>query len=53
VVVVAFPSDYSYLYQNWLKTRRVFFVNQPEWTDPKFDGVIVSQDPSIVELRPK
>ncbi len=53
VVVVAFPSDYSYLYQNWLKTRRVFLVNQPEWTDPKFDGVIVSQDPSIVELRPK
>ncbi len=51
IVVTAYPSDYSEFYPGWLKTRRIFLVNQPSWTDPKFSETIVTNDPTVVELH--
>ena len=53
IVVTAFPGDYSSYYPQWLKSHRLYTVNEPAWQDPAFRQTIVSSDPGIVEIEAK
>jgi len=53
VVVTAFSADYSSFYPNWLKSHRIFLVNEPSWEDPALKQTFVTSDPSIVEIQEK
>jgi hypothetical protein len=51
IVVTAFPPDYASFYPQWLQTRRIYMVNQPQFEDPLLKEIIIATDPAIVEVR--
>jgi hypothetical protein len=53
IVVTAFSADYASFYPEWLRTRRIYLINEPEWQDTQYEQTIVANDPSVIEVRRK
>jgi len=50
IVVTAFPKEYRSYFDQWLKTRPVFLVNQGPYQDDSLRQTQISSDPNLVKL---